>query len=579
MRQIWVFKKIGLLKISDNRNPNSHLTVKERIEPSLPTRFLLKEKRLAGKILDFGCGLGADVDFLRKNKFDVTAYDKHYFPEYPQEKFDTIICNYVLNVLLPEEQTQVLMEIAQLLKSSGKAYFAVRRDIKKNGFVYNPKRKVTVYQCNAVLPFQSIFKTEYCEIYEYQHYTTLHKGNKLISPFFEENEIRELIIETATVFAIKDKFPVNEGHALVIPKRLVSNYFDLDFREQTAIWLAVNKVKSILTQQHNPYGFNVGFNVNEAGGQTVFHTHIHVIPRYKNDVENPKGGIRNVIPQKADYTKQEQKKTTNFTKPQNTVLVAIMNDKKDFLIAKEQLWYRIPVKSAPKNLRENNVKFLAFYQTKIFENEQYSIRWYAEITKINIVKRSYLFPDEPKNPKTEQEYYKLEFAQLLALPEPIISKKNRRITFIPTTEYKFFNAKEINYLFNDSVIEDKFWEALVQNNISSERQYHVSKNNSNWFLDFAIFCKDGNINIECDGDTFHTEKKDVKSDKIRSNELESLGWSVLRFHTDQIEHNLENSINVVKETINKYGGVKDTERKDKYILYPKDDDKTQIKLF
>jgi len=290
--------------MSNFKNINSHLTVKERTEPSLPTRSLFKEKRLIGKILDFGCGLGADVEFLRNNKLEVIAYDKYYFPEYPQEKFDTIICNYVLNVLLPEEQTQVLMEVAQLLKSSGKAYFAVRRDIKKNGFIYNSKRKVSVYQCNVLLPFSSVFKTEYCEIYEYQHYTTIYKGDKSISPFLEGNEIRELIIETATVFAIKDKFPVSEGHSLVIPKRLISNYFDLNFREQTAIWLAVNKVKSILTQHHNPHGFNVGFNVNEVGGQTIFHTHIHIIPRYKNDVENPKGGIRNVIPQKSDYTKK-----------------------------------------------------------------------------------------------------------------------------------------------------------------------------------------------------------------------------------------------------------------------------------
>lgn len=418
--------------MSDNRNPNSHLTVKERTEPSLPTRFLFKEKRLSGKILDFGCGLGADVDFLKKNKFDVTAYDKHYFPEYPQDTFDTIICNYVLNVLLPEEQTDVLMEISHLLKSSGKAYFSVRRDIKKNGFIYNPKRQVSVYQCNVELPFFSIFKTEYCEIYEYQHYTTLHKGNKSISPFLEGNEIRELIIETATVFAIKDKFPVNEGHSLIIPKRLISNYFDLNFKEQKAIWLAVNMIKSILTRQYKPDGFNVGFNIDEAGGQTVPHTHIHIIPRYKNDVENPKGGIRNVIPSKADYTQIQQKKSKEFTKPQNTVLVAIMNEKQDFLIAKQQFWYRIPVKSAPKNLRENHVRYIAFYQTKKFENEPYLIRWYAKVNKISIVKRKDLFPNEFKNPKTEQEYYKLEFSELLALDEPIISKKHRRITFIPT---------------------------------------------------------------------------------------------------------------------------------------------------
>lgn len=563
----------------ENRNPNSHLTVKERIKESLPTRILFEQSRLQGKILDFGCGLGTDVVFLKAQNFEVVGYDKYYFPEFPQEKFDTIICHYVLNVLLPEEQTDVLMEISNLLKPTGKAYFTVRRDVKKNAFIYNPKRQVSVYQCNVKLPFLSVFQNENCEIYEYQHYTTLHQANTEISPFL--NTERELVLETVTVFAIKDLYPVSEGHTLIIPKRLVSNYFELNFREQVGLWLAVNKVQTILTKLYKPDGFNVGFNASEAAGQTVFHAHVHLIPRYKNDVLNPKGGIRNVIPEKADYTKQEIAKKTSKTRksnPENTVLVALMNNKNDFLIAEKEKWYRIPVKSAPTNLRAGTVKYVAFYQTKVFESEKYSIRWYAKVKKISIVKRKDLFPEEPKNPKTDQEYYKLEFDQLLALPKPIISKKNRRITFIPTTEEKFFRAEEINYLFADSIIEDKFWEGLCKHSIDAERQYHVSKDSSHWFLDFAVFCKDRNIAIECDGDTFHTEIKDVKKDKIRSNNLESLGWSVLRFTTEQIGNELDNSISLVKDTINKYGGVKDEENKNRYIFYPKED-KNQPFLF
>jgi diadenosine tetraphosphate (Ap4A) HIT family hydrolase len=151
------------------------------------------------------------------------------------------------------------------------------------------------------LGYLSVFKNENCELYEYKQYTSLHKGKADISPFLAGEDTRELLVETATVFSFYDKFPVSEGHSLVVPKRLVSNYFDLTLKEQTACWIVVNKVKMILQEKYNPDGFNVGLNINEAGGQTISHCHIHIIPRYDGDVENPRGGIRAVIPSKKEY--------------------------------------------------------------------------------------------------------------------------------------------------------------------------------------------------------------------------------------------------------------------------------------
>ena len=138
-------------------------------------------------------------------------------------------------------------------------------------------------------------------IYEYEHYTTLNKGNANISPFLIWEETRELIVETATVFSFYDKFPVSKGHSLVVPKSLVSNYFDLTLKEQTACWIVANKVKTILQEKYNPDGFNIGININEDTGHTISHCYIHIIPRYNGDVENPRGGIRGVIPGKKEY--------------------------------------------------------------------------------------------------------------------------------------------------------------------------------------------------------------------------------------------------------------------------------------
>ncbi len=282
-------------------NPNSHLTAIERTSLSYPARILLNQKKIVGKVLDFGCGIGKDVELLRHKGFDIVGYDPFYFPEFPKEKFETILCFYVLNVLLPEEQAEVLMNVSLLLKPNGKAYFAVRRDIQYEGFRIHKIHKKETYQCLIKLAYSSVLKNENCEIYEYEHYTTLHKGKIDISPFLIGEETRELIVETATVFSFYDKFPVSEGHSLVVPKRLVSNYFDLTLKEQTACWIVANKVKKIIQEKYNPDGFNVGININEEAGQTIWHCHIHIIPRYKGDVENPRGGIRGVIPSKKEY--------------------------------------------------------------------------------------------------------------------------------------------------------------------------------------------------------------------------------------------------------------------------------------
>lgn len=94
---------------------------------------------------------------------------------------------------------------------------------------------------------------------------------------------------------------VSEGHALVVPKKLVSSYFDLTLKEQTACWIVANKVKAILQEKYNPDGFNDGININDATGQTISHCHIHIIPRYEGVVENPRAGIRAVIPSKKEY--------------------------------------------------------------------------------------------------------------------------------------------------------------------------------------------------------------------------------------------------------------------------------------
>lgn len=108
----------------------------------------------------------------------------------------------------------------------------------------------------------------------------------------------EIVLENDLAFARYDKFPVSPGHILIIPTRHVANYFDLSAQEQAACWRLVNTTKATIDQHHAPDGYNLGVNVNAAGGQSVWHVHIHLIPRYRDDVAEPLGGIRNLMPRR-----------------------------------------------------------------------------------------------------------------------------------------------------------------------------------------------------------------------------------------------------------------------------------------
>lgn len=110
-----------------------------------------------------------------------------------------------------------------------------------------------------------------------------------------------IIAENELCLAIRDGFPVSEGHTLIIPKRHVADYFDLTSDEIAAMQTMMKENKCQLDNTLHPDGYNVGVNVNAAAGQTVFHVHMHLIPRYIGDVESPKGGVRGVIPGKQKY--------------------------------------------------------------------------------------------------------------------------------------------------------------------------------------------------------------------------------------------------------------------------------------
>ncbi|MCQ6277084.1 HIT family protein [Bacillus sp. V3B] len=114
-------------------------------------------------------------------------------------------------------------------------------------------------------------------------------------------QINNSVLENDLAIAFYDKYPVNKGHLLIIPKRHVEQYFDVTDQERSAIDQLLFEGKKMIDEKYQPDGYNIGINCGEAGGQTIFHVHVHLIPRFKGDMEDPRGGVRGVIPEKRMY--------------------------------------------------------------------------------------------------------------------------------------------------------------------------------------------------------------------------------------------------------------------------------------
>jgi len=121
-----------------------------------------------------------------------------------------------------------------------------------------------------------------------------------MSVFLELHKDEKLYIGD-NFFLIKDRFPVSPGHILIISNRLKSDFFDLDENERKELPLMIEVAKTLIEKDYAPDGYNIGMNCGETAGQTVFHFHCHVIPRYKGDMENPRGGVRHCISGKGNY--------------------------------------------------------------------------------------------------------------------------------------------------------------------------------------------------------------------------------------------------------------------------------------
>lgn len=222
--------------------------------------------------------------------------------------------------------------------------------------------------------------------------------------------------------------------------------------------------------------------------------------------------------------------------PDSSVLVAVMNSQRDFALARDQRWYRIPQQTAPKFFPPD---FVAFYCTKPFGAEAYTVKWYAQVRGHELLPRRELLPNEASSPKANQSYYKLQLGPLLELPHAIPSKRWRRLTFVLTTGERLFSAWEINDLILGPHEQDLMWRALKDAGLAAERGYVIREAKARYNVDLAVPCANGDLGIV-----------------IRDRKPRYANANVLHFTPQQVNEQLSQCVLAVKQAVIHHGGMK-----------------------
>jgi very-short-patch-repair endonuclease len=239
--------------------------------------------------------------------------------------------------------------------------------------------------------------------------------------------------------------------------------------------------------------------------------------------------------------------------PEDVVLIAVMTQRRDLEIARDQGWYRIPARHAPAE--GVGAPFLAFYQTKSFGPERWSINYLAPVSRWETVRRVDLFPQEPGHPQAQQSYYKVSLEPLVRLPHPVASRKLRRIAFIVTRWALLERATEINDLFHGNQLEERLWQVLKKAGIPAERHLTVREQRQSYVLDLAVFCRDGKLGVLCQGDTATSDDPGRWTQVCA---LAGRGWAVLRFSLAEVEQNLPGCLEAVERAVQRLGGAADS---------------------
>jgi hypothetical protein len=202
--------------------------------------------------------------------------------------------------------------------------------------------------------------------------------------------------------------------------------------------------------------------------------------------------------------------------PEDRVLVAVITRPADFKAVRDQGWYRVPEKKAPRGVF---FEYIAFYFTAAFGELAYAVHYYARCLGHELATRRELLPHEADHPRADELYYKLQLGPLQKREPPIVSLRWRRITFIHTTWDRFQAAEEINDLFaRDDEFVDRLYHALRDSGLFPERYYPIKEAGVDYVATLALPCQEGVVDIEVgDSPAGHTASLLFTRDAVATN--------------------------------------------------------------
>ena len=233
------------------------------------------------------------------------------------------------------------------------------------------------------------------------------------------------------------------------------------------------------------------------------------------------------------------------------VWVAVVTRRKDLELFKRERWYRVPVGHAPKRPFE----YIALYQTARFGKREHGILYYARVRSFERARRLTLLPGERDHPRAANLYLRINVRKARELPRLVRHEPYLRVTFFYTRYDLLMKARRVNDLLMRTPLEAKMGRMMKRNAIRTLPQYHV-KLGDRWFAaDFAVPCRRGTIDVECDSPSSHSGSRNVRRDSERDNIFTSYGWSVLRFTDEMILKRPGVCIAVLRRTIKNLGGI------------------------
>ena len=238
------------------------------------------------------------------------------------------------------------------------------------------------------------------------------------------------------------------------------------------------------------------------------------------------------------------------------LLIGIVLSKRDLSIFEEKRWYRIPVDAfVTKDEETWPPGWVAAFEGVRASGAAQQVLRYAEVVGIRTRTREELFSGLPSGDRAGRQYYQVLLGPVQYLPKALIPPRRRRTTFIETSIDKLRGARTFNDLFSGGRFEDDLWNAFQAHSIDAERQWHVSVDRKRYVLDFALFCRERNIDVEIDGRQHHAIESRSEYDADRDKDLTRKGWAVQRFRAEALQNGLSSCLAEVSEAIEKYGGL------------------------